>query len=95
MRKVIWKYVLGRRSGQVIEMPESARLLACQMQRNDICVWAEIDDPSYGDPAKVVMKDVAFYIEGTGNGFALEGQAKYFATVQDGPFVWHIYVKGC
>lgn len=47
--KTIWKFVLAGDGPQTIVMPGDAKLLYAKEQGSNICVWAEVDTPSWQD----------------------------------------------
>jgi len=77
----ILKYRLSGAERQTIEMPVGATILSVQVQHESICIWAEVED--YTSAGRT------FRIVGTGN--EVPEQCKYVGTVQQEPFVWHIY----
>ncbi len=82
----IWKFKLthGWTHGS-IEVPLGAEYLTCQMQHGEICAWFIVD------PLKRDTTEVRRYqIIGTGHDFSPDG-LEWFATVQDGSFVWHLF----
>ena len=85
MRK-IFKYQLKITHEQTILMPKDAEIISVQFQRGVLCVWA-IVAPSNPEKFRV------FELYGTGADFPTLGMAerKYIATVQEGPFVWHVF----
>lgn len=94
--KTIYKYVLdtvpniiGEPKGVYsIDLPSGAKVLKAGLQNmSDICIWAEVD-PSL---SKTDHKEI--FILGTGWP-VIEG-IKYLDTImiEDGVFVYHIYVK--
>lgn len=85
MQHVIWKYEL-RFSGQVtLNLPENARILSCQMQRNVPCLWVIVN------PAKEKVERT-FRVIGTGHFFDPDSRdLEYIATVQGHALVWHIF----
>ena len=82
----IYKYTLAMADEQVIDMPFGAEILSAQMQNEQLCMWALVS-PNHRDEA------VTLCVVGTGNPFPDARQCKFVATVQDKPFVWHIFVK--
>ncbi len=83
MSHIIYKYTLEIAGIQTLQVPAGARLLTAQMQGDALRLWAIVnpDNPP---------EHRTFLISGTGNPFP-EGTAAYIATVQQGPFVWHIF----
>lgn len=69
-----------------VEMPVGARILDAQMQGRQMAVWAEVDE---GAETEVRV----FHVRGTGHIPPLEEGARHVATMQEGPFVWHLYIE--
>lgn len=86
MKKTIWKYGLQDAfspAGVRLPLPEGARVLTVQVQPgNGAQLWAEVHSEIQGPPR-------TFKIFGTGH--EIPDNAKYIATWQDTPFVWHLY----
>ncbi len=85
MAEAIWKYELPSMDC-VIAMPRGARVLTVQRQDNRDCVWAVVDK----DLAVDDTESRRFITLGTGWGIPDDLMLDYIATVQEGPFVWHI-----
>jgi hypothetical protein len=80
----IWKYPLIP-GPQGIEMPEGAIILSAQMQGRDPQLWVQVK-PSR---AKATRR-----IAVVGTGHAAPDDAKFIATFQIGPLVWHVFDGG-
>ena len=84
---VIWKYPLEVMGEQDIEMP-SGRILSVQNQGGQLVLWAAVDPDAEPHKVKIVIK-------GTGHPFEWdheEGTLSYFTSVQQGEFVWHVFI---
>lgn len=79
----IWKFPL-RFAEDTIRIPERAKFLSAQKQGDTICAWFLVEPDAPTDP-------VFFRIIGTGATFDAS-PLEYLATVQDGVFVWHLFV---
>ena len=79
-----WKLVLNPIQG--IEVPDYWEPIAVQMQHGKPCIWAKVGVDSD------VSRNVLVRIVGTGQEFCDDGY-DYFGTVQDGGFVWHVYLS--
>lgn len=79
----IFKIKLGILDLQWILMPEDAKVLSCQIQDGDICLWVAVE------PLKKSVKRL-FEIVGTGHEMTLENK-RYISTVQMGSLVWHVF----
>jgi hypothetical protein len=78
--KQIWKFEL--KEGSVI-MPIGAKILSIQSQHGRSMIWALVD-PNVEDESRW------FSIIGTGEPFD-DADMTYIASVQDSPFVWHVF----
>ena len=87
MAQRIWKYNLTE-SNPVLTMPEGARVLSVQLQRDDICLWAMIDDA-----AMSTQVERRFRIHGTGHVIENGDALVYVGTVQmcEGSLVLHVF----
>lgn len=81
--KEIWKFPLGDGMQQDIKMPMHAEILTVQVQHGHVCLWAKVT------PANV-KKLRRIHVVGTGHPVPA-GAFGYVGTVQQGPFVWHIF----
>lgn len=82
----IFKYPLVLQDEQIVQMPVDARPLSVGLQRGSICLWMaarQIEDP---------REDRIIYVVGTGIPTDKIDNAQYVGSVQDGPFVWHIFI---
>lgn len=84
--KTIWKFNLELYDTQAIEIPIGARPLTVQMQNGELCLWAIVDSTAEKTRCYV-------HIIGTGNPVPPNvDEYRYINTVQDGAFVWHVFV---
>lgn len=79
----IWKFELKLNVFQEIEMPNHADIRHVGLQNDTICLWAEVRPENQ----KVMRK---FYVVGTGHPIPTQARL-YVGSVQQPPFVWHIY----
>jgi hypothetical protein len=79
--KRIYKYEFKEGS---IEMPIGAKILSIQNQDDRLYIWALVDTD-----AECEFR--YFTIVGTGHDFPEADEFNYINTIQDGPFVWHIF----
>ncbi len=80
----IFKYILGHTT--TLELPEGAELITIQIQGDDLCAWFKVDpDIKTTFPRKFVRVATGQLFNETLN------EGTYITTLQDGPFVWHIY----
>lgn len=69
-----------------VMMPVDARILWCDVQNGEICLWALCE-------AGVPREYREFTIFGTGNEIEDIYFLDYIGTIQLPPFVWHIFEK--
>lgn len=82
---IVYKYSLtDRNSLHRVSMPKEAKILSAQMQGRDLQLWALITEA-----ADEVERE--FLILGTGVPFVGPCSVKFIDTVQEGPFVWHVF----
>ena len=86
--RTIYKYQLDLVVTQVVMLPKGAEILTVQKQFRSLgtetmCMWALVDPDAKAEPRTI-------FIQGTG--FEIHADFKrYIATVQDGPYVWHVF----
>jgi hypothetical protein len=80
--KRIYKYEL--KDGRGVEMPIGAKVLTIQTQNGLPYIWALVDTDAECDFRY-------FTIVGTGHDFPNADDFNYISTIQDVPFVWHIF----
>lgn len=83
---IIYKYTFPLTPGEfTLSLPDDASILDCQVQHGVGALWALLN------PLHPV-REVSFAVVGTGHAFPLEWRRMdYIATVQDDPYVWHIF----
>lgn len=86
--RTVWKFRLAIAAPQSILMPMGAEILTAQMQSDELYLWA-ILTTSPDSELRV------FEVFGTGQSIhqGTGVSRKYIATVQDGPYVWHIFER--
>jgi len=82
--KKIYKYTLELIDHQLITMPADAVILCAQMQRGNMCIWAEFDTEAH-----YVKRPI--FIRGTGLEFEEPTCHCYIDTIQHEGMVWHLY----
>lgn len=89
MSKVVYKYPLSGRSFDTVRMPYKAKVLTAMFQGGTLCLWAEVDGDALANTETFVL------VVGTGMEFpdVDMDDYRYVSTVQEGPFVWHVYVE--
>lgn len=93
--KAVFKYELDNLPVSHVHMPEDAKILSLQVQREALCLWAEVEvnlDWIHVRP----LRDRSFRFVATGEAFDERG-LRYIGTVQmkcrDG-LVFHVYEQG-
>lgn len=82
--KSIYKYPID--DGVIVEAPIES-ILDVQFQNGELVTWATIND-------RQPNRKILFKIFGTGWEFPDDFEfGTYLKTVQDGPWVWHIFAK--
>lgn len=83
----IWKFTLEITDSQRVEMPVKARVLTVQLQGGQPRLWAIVN---LDEAPLTEMR--TFEIHGTGNPIS-DGARTYIATLQQPPFVWHVFER--
>lgn len=81
MNSTIWKFELELGTTYV-KMPLAAKVLCCQQQHDDTCIWVQCDPK-----ADLEIRKFSVIVTG-GN---LTGNEKYIGTFQDGRYVGHVF----
>jgi hypothetical protein len=81
----IWKFPTSGELGAKIEMPSGAQILTAQPQGGTLMIWAIVDT----DAPKVKRQ---VHVIGTGWTSPFPDNVRYVATVQQPPFVWHVFI---
>ena len=86
--KTIWKYPLSVEDVQTIDLPAGYKPLCVQIQGDDLCLWALVDDRAEKVTAKVI-------IHGTGHPADDVEGLQYVGTFQlyGGSFVGHVFME--
>lgn len=83
----VYKFELKLHDSQHIRLPLGAQVLTVAMQREKLCMWVLLD-PSKETP----LEERRFDVVGTGNPMCCkETNAAYIGTVDDDPYIWHIF----
>lgn len=80
----IYKYPLGIVDEQEIRIPGLFKILSVHKQRNQLCLWAIVDDDRE-------IKSYFIEVIGTGNPFPYFCEREFIGTVVMDPFVWHVF----
>lgn len=69
---------------QVVPVPYDARVVHVGAQAGELCLWVRLDtDEPY--------RDRHFLVVGTGHEAPHPLLSDHVGSVQDGPFVWHVF----
>jgi hypothetical protein len=84
--KTIWKFPLEVTDEQTVALKVGANIIGVQLQYGKLCMWAVVDphEPEYFATVRVV---------GTGNPFPDADQCHPIGIVQQGSFVWHVFLR--
>jgi hypothetical protein len=86
--RTIYKYPIEVVDEQIVKMPQFSKILTVQLQRNHVCIWAEVetDEP---------IVDYELFIFGTGHEIPPYLKKRYIGTFQllGGDLVFHLYEK--
>lgn len=82
--KQVWKFPLGNGMRHEFHMPIMAKPLCVQIQAGIACIWVEVD-PVLRNEMRVVWV--------VGTGIDIPPGCEYIGTIQQPPFVWHIYIE--
>jgi len=83
MKKVILKYEVI--NGTMLEIPRG-KCIHVEYQGKDLQSWWEVDPD--GRP-----RMIKFHVYGTGEIYEHRTYKYYIGTVQQGPFVWHVFYE--
>lgn len=87
--QTIYKYPLQITDLQTLWLPAGAEVLTVQVQRDEVYLWAivNLDLPP--------TDERVFETIGTGGPVVSGGdiRRRYIATVQQSPFVWHVFER--
>jgi hypothetical protein len=83
--KVIYKYILDVNREQSLELSIDSEILSVQMQGGNLCLWAMVNEE-----LPKVKRNIHIY----GTGITIhEDNLQYVGTVQDGDYVWHVFIE--
>jgi len=89
MDRTVWKFPVNADDGAghfEIETPPGAKPVLFGIQNNVPCVWMEISNPYEPDTE-------THYFCLVGTGYDVPPNATHFQSIQDGEYVWHLYVE--
>lgn len=83
--RVIWKFPLAALGRNAVYMPVHSQILAVQMQAGVPTLWALVQPDADRETRR-------FETVGTGQPLSddLDGHG-YIGTIQQGPYVWHVF----
>ena len=79
--KQVWKFQVGT-AVTTIDLPRGAKVLHVGIQDGAVCFWASVTPTA-------IKQSRQFKVIGTGQHYDREWE--YCGTVQDGPYVWHVF----
>lgn len=86
--KKIWKFQLNITDEQVISLPLGSIFLSAQLQDDVLCTWVLVP------VTELALRERRIFIFGTGNPLPDDVyNLTYIDTVQEGQFVWHVFVS--
>jgi len=84
---IIYKQVLELTQLQEFELPEYTEILSVQFQGTQLVMWYKFNEA-------VIQRKVLYEIQIVGTGQSFEqNEFNYICSVQQGPFVWHIFER--
>lgn len=94
MAVTIWKYPLVITDEQVLNVPLGFRPLWVGVQNGQVMLWAEVGTQSdVIEPDLRANRQRRVRIIGTGNRMPNMAGFKYVGTVEQAPFIWHVYAE--
>lgn len=86
MAKSIWKFPVAVTDEQLVEMPMGAKILSVDVQRETVCLWAEVNPEAAGKHYRTIC------IFGTGHRMP-DDPGSYIGSfmLHDGALVFHAY----
>jgi len=92
--RTIWKFTFELTDEPLLKMPVGAQIVHGALltpsspmgQPGEFAIWAVVDDQAPTEWRRLLMR-------GTGHPI-FDAIGPHIATVQDGPFVWHIFDLG-
>lgn len=88
--QAIYKYELSNQTKQTIYVDKNFTPLRVAYQGDVMCLWAAVDvDSKDGQEIEVNLLGTGWEFDKMGQ----DGIGHYLGTVQDDPFVWHLFYK--
>lgn len=83
--KTIFKYRLLISDRQVVNLPRGATILSAGLDpAGELCLWAAVDTDNPKQPREIL-------IFGTGHLLPDIVTLRFIGTVNQGPFMWHVF----
>lgn len=84
----IYKYPIEITDTQKVELPLGAEILTAQMQGENLCLWAKVDEFYTG------MEERTIEVFGTGHAMS-DNARRYIGTTQmhGGELIWHVFER--
>lgn len=86
MKRRIYKYPIQLDSVTTLELPKGAEVLHVDIQRDQICLWAEVPIDCL-----LPLRDRSFLVLGTGMDVPVGATHVGSALLAGGSLVWHVY----
>lgn len=79
--------VAGIKNRETIDVPENSKVLRCEIQNNDVCVWIELEK----DKKQTEKVSISLF----GTGWEFSGNYQYINSIfiHGGTFVYHAYLN--
>jgi hypothetical protein len=86
--ETIWKIPLKDIDYQELELPVGSKALSCQVQHNQMKLWALVD-------TDLPLRKYSIWIYGTGHPVCLSPAKEFLSTVQlyEGVCIFHVFVQ--
>ena len=82
--RTIWKFELRVTDHQVIKIPIGYKILSCQVQHGELCLWCLVQPDN-------MIGELLIDIYGTGHPLPRRNLGTHLGTVQMDSMVWHVY----
>lgn len=83
----IWKFPFEVQDCVKIAVPSGAKPMHVGLDpHKQPCVWCEVDTDA-------APSELDVFIVGTGHPVEMGIRGAYFASFNQGPFVWHVYIR--
>jgi hypothetical protein len=88
--KTIWKYELEPQQNQKVKMPKGAVVLHADEQRDEICIWCEVNPDALQEDRQIDVYDTGFQMDD-----AIIENSRYVSSVKlrNGTLIFHVYER--